>query len=192
MLMDDDRPPGVQIREALYTGASFSGNERDHLWLQDADGRFVELSGVSGLDHEGDGRAWAQLDVDGDGSPDIVTASANTPALQIFKNRIPERGAGIALQLEGGNHAAAPAREWSARDAFGARIVVHVGDRRLHRELRAGEGMASQSSPSLLIGLGDATQADAVEVHWPSGRVTRLGPMPAGTSRLIRERDRTP
>lgn len=187
MLMDDDRPPGVQIRESLYAGSSFSGHERDHLWLQGADGRFVELSGVSGLDHEGDGRAWARIDVDGDGGPDIVTVSANTPALQLFENRIPERGGAVGLRLVGGNRTAAASPGWSARDAFGARVVVRVGDRVLHRELRAGEGMAGQSSRTLLIGLGDAAQADAVEVRWPSGRTTHHGPVLAGGRRTLHE-----
>jgi hypothetical protein len=187
MLMDDDRPPGIQIRESLYTGSSFSGHERDHLWLQGDDGRFVELSGVSGLDHEGDGRAWARLDVDGDGGPDVVTVSANTPALQLFENRIPDRGGALALRLVGGNGAATAAPGWSARDAFGARVIVHIGERRLHRELRAGEGMAGQSSRTLLIGLGDAAQADAVEVRWPSGRTTRHGPAEAGASLTLHE-----
>jgi hypothetical protein len=188
MLMDDDRPPGIQIRESLYQGSSFSGHERDHLWLQGEDGRFVELSAVSGLDHEGDGRAWARLDVDGDGGPDIVTVSANTPALQLFENRIPDRGHTLSIQLEGGNTAAAPAPGWSARDAFGARIVVTVGDRELHRELRAGEGMAGQSSKTLLIGLGDAEKADRVEVRWPSGRTSVLEGVAAGETVRVRER----
>lgn len=188
MLMDDDRPPGIQIRESLYQGSSFSGHERDHLWLQGADGRLVELSGVSGLDHEGDGRAWARLDVDGDGAPDIVTVSANTPALQLFENRVPGVGRSIGIRLEGGNGTAAAAPGWSARDAYGARVVVTVGDRVLHRELRAGEGMAGQSSKTLRIGLGDAAQADRVEVRWPSGRTSVLEGVAAGETVLVRER----
>ena len=188
MLLDDDRPPGLQIREALYSGSSFSGYERDHLWLQDDSGRFQEVSGVSGLDHEGDGRAWARLDVDGDGAPDIVTVSANTPTVQLFENRIPSRGHSIRLRLEGGNTSPTAAPGWSNRDAIGARVVVTVGDRVLHRELRAGEGMAGQSSRTLLVGLGDATQAERVEVRWPSGRTTVLGAVASDTLTVIHER----
>jgi len=188
MLLDDDRPPGLQIRESLYSGSSFSGHERDHLWLQGPDGRFEELSGVSGLDHEGDGRAWARLDVDGDGAPDIVTVSANTPTVQLFENRIPEPGNSLRLRLVGGNTSPAPSPDWSSRDAIGARIVVTVGDQELHRELRAGEGMAGQSSQTLLVGIGRAERADRVEVRWPSGRRSLLENVPAGALQVVDER----
>ncbi len=179
-LLDDARPPGMQIREALYGGSSFSGHERDHLWVQDADGRFQQVSGVSGLDHPGDGRAWATLDLDGDLGQDIVTVSANSPFLQVFENRAPARGSAIEVRLVGGNRTPTPSTTWSNRDGVGARVVVTVGDRTLHRELRAGEGLASQSSAAVHVGIGDAESADRVEVRWPSGRVSAVEGVAAG------------
>lgn len=186
-LLDDDRPPGLQIREALYTGSSFSGHERDHLWVQDATGRFQQVSGISGLDHPGDGRAWARLDFDGDAGQDIVTVSANSPFLQLFDNRVPARAGALALRLVGGNQSPAPSTTWSSRDAIGARVVVTAGGRTLHRELRAGEGLASQSSATVWVGLGEATAAEQVEVRWPSGRRTVLAGLQAGQTITVFE-----
>lgn len=190
--MQSDAFPGAEIRRALRDGSSFSGNERDHLWLQSDSGRLVEVSSISGLDHTGDGRAWARLDVNQDGGPDVVTVSANTPALQLFENQVPARGGFVAIRLEGGNTRPAAAAEWSARDAFGARVVVFVQGRALHRELRAGEGMAGQSSRTLLVGVGNAATVERVEVRWPSGRVSTVDDVEIGTLTKIFERDDIP
>ena len=60
-------------------GVSFSGNERDHLYINVDGERFHDLAGVSGLDDPGDGRSFAVLDYDRDGWPDMAVVSANAP-----------------------------------------------------------------------------------------------------------------
>ena len=48
--------------------------------------------------------------------------------------------------------------------------------------LRSGSSYLSQNERILTFGLGTRTQADAVEVRWPSGQVDRMTNVKAGLS----------
>jgi len=161
-------------------GSSQSGHERDHLFLSDDCGRqFEDVSFVSGLDDPGDGRSFALWDFNQDGWQDLAVINANHPKTQIYRNDIgtlpdAEPNHGIAVRLVGGNRSATASREWSSRDAIGARIQVDAGHRRISRYMGAGEGKAAQNSATLLIGLGGADRVDRLQVLWPSGRTSTL------------------
>ena len=128
VVRDQDQRQGYgagSIVQRLAQGASFSGAERNHLFLNRGDGSFTELSGVSGVDHPGDGRAFAVLDFDRDGWLDFAVVNANTPRFQLFRNRIGDLPGGgpssmVALRLVGGNATAESDPEWSNRDGYGA------------------------------------------------------------------------
>ncbi len=180
------RAPIAGENPELIDGASLSGHERNHLFLNQGDGRMRDVSGLSGLDAPADGRAVGWLDFDHDGWLDFAVVNANAPTLQLFRNDIGDlpsaanRGA-IGFRLVGGNRSAAADSAWSNRDGVGARLEIEVGDRTLVRELRAGEGFASQNSATLYAGLGDATAADRVTVRWPSGRTQSADRIGAGS-----------
>ena len=93
--------------ERLVSGASFSGHERNHVFLNQGRADYVEVSGVSGLDHPGDSRAFAILDYDRDGWQDLALVSANAPMFQLYRNQMGERagavGGMVAVRFEGGN-----------------------------------------------------------------------------------------
>ena len=170
-------PPGERIRVELDAGASFAGSQPNRLFLQDEDG-FVDLSGVSGLDSFGDGRAWAWSDLDRDGRPDVVVVSANAPLLQVFNNQMEGAGSVLAVRLVG---------EGANRDGIGAKVVVKTAAGRLAQERRAGEGFASQNSATLLFGLGEQTGTESVTVSWPSGKRTSVRFVRAGTLLTLHE-----
>jgi thiol-disulfide isomerase/thioredoxin len=171
----------------------FSGSERDYVFCNRGGTSFDDVSLVSGLDHPGDARGLAILDLDRDGWPDLALANANTPQLVLFRNRqgdARKEGTGpppaIAFRFVGGKKDAVPApdgggEKWSPRDGYGAQVKVALGTGTLLREQRCGEGMSSQNSATLLVGLGDAARAKDVRVRWPSGRTTELGAVDAGT-----------
>jgi hypothetical protein len=46
--------------------------------------------------------------------------------------------------------------------------------------LRSGSSYMSQSERVLTFGLGNRTQADVVEIRWPSGQVDRLADVKTG------------
>jgi len=180
-----DTVPGELRTFELDDGASFSGHERNHLFLNRGD-RFLEASSVSGLDDLADGRAFGILDFDRDGWSDVAVVSANAPLLQLFRNDIAavlgeDEGNVIAVRLVGGNREAAPSDSWSARDGYGARVEVAVDGRMLLREHVCGGGMAAQNSATMLVGIGAADAAGSIEITWPSGRTSRVGRIEAGS-----------
>lgn len=191
--MRSDEHPGALLLETerysraaerLQSGASFSGHERNHVFLNQNGDDYVEVSGISGLDHPGDSRAFAVLDFDRDGWQDMAAVNANAPLFQLFRNRMGERndpGGMVAIRFEGGNRFAFPSSEWSSRDAYGARAVLEVEGRELLREHRAGEGLAAQNSATLLVGIGNAEEVTRLQVAWPSGRRSDTTAVPAGT-----------
>lgn len=179
--LDDGGPPRSHIREQIRAGASFSGHERNHTFIQDVEGRFQEVSGVSGLDSVADGRAFGFLDFEHDGRPDIALVNANAPLLQLFSNQVGAEDSGdfLALRFVGGNQGE-KSGEWSSRDGYGLKVVAQSGALRRVREHRCGEGFAVQNSATMLLGFGDAAQVDQLEIRWPSGRVNRSGALATG------------
>jgi hypothetical protein len=183
-----------RTREEEQAGASLSGYERDKLFLNLGGARFVDASGVSGLDDPSDGRAGGLFDYDRDGFLDVALVSSNAPMLKLFRNEIGchAGGAGpragfVAVRFVGGNHTPRPAPSWSARDGYGAKVTIALADRALVREHRAGEGFAAQNSATLLIGVGDQPRASKLTVRWPSGRTTSVADVPAGTLLTVYE-----
>ena len=191
-MRSDEHPGALQLETDLYSraterlqsGASFSGHERNHVFLNQNGDDYVEVSGISGLDHPGDSRAFAVFDYDRDGWQDIAVVNANAPLFQLFRNQMGERGdpgGMVAIRFEGGNRYAFPTGQWSSRDAYGARVVLEVRGRELLREHRAGEGLAAQNSATLHIGIGNAEEVTRLEIDWPSGRRSDTTAVPAGT-----------
>ena len=167
-------------------GASLSGHERNHLFFSTQGKQFYDISSISGLDHPGDSRGFARLDYDRDGWQDIALVNANAPLLQLYRNQIADedtsgKGQMLALRFVGGNHTVEPSAYWSNRDGYGAVVTVSLDDLTILREHRAGEGKAAQNSATLVIGIGDRTQAESIVVRWPSGVVQETRDVPAGT-----------
>ena len=185
---------GIRTREEENTGASLSGNERDHLFLNRRGEEFSDIAGVSGLDDPADGRAFGLLDYDRDGWQDMALVNSNAPWLELFRNRIgchpatKVRGGGfVAVRLVGGNRAAAESSKWSNRDGIGAKVMVDLEDMSLVREQKAGEGFASQNSATLFIGIGDRKSAASVSVRWPTGKVQSKKGVASGTLLTVYE-----
>lgn len=164
---------GREDRDGRTRWHSFSGHERDCVFIN-AQGEFKDVSLFSGLDNISDGRAAAVWDIDRDGLRDVALASANYPLLNVYRNRLDRwhRSNFIAIRFQGGNCKPVGTDQFSTRDGYGARVSLRVGGRLIVREHRCGEGFATQNSATMLIGIGNATSVDQLEVHWPSGVVT--------------------
>jgi hypothetical protein len=157
-------------------GRSLSGHERDVLYLNLGTKRFLDVSGVSGIDSETDGRAAVYADFDDDGDPDILVTSHQ--GVLLFRNEIGQDAGHIRVSLEGTR---------SGRDAYGAVVRVKSSAGVQAKVKAGGEGHLSQHDPRLLFGLGKDHRAEWLEVTWPSGLTQRFGPVPAGQSIRIRE-----
>lgn len=60
------------------------------------------------------------------------------------------------------------------RDAYGAQMELHAGDRSFLRELRGGSSYCSQNTSRLHFGLGEITEVDSAAIYWPGGWVQQL------------------
>ena len=138
------------------------------------DGRYVDYSGVSGLDLAEDSRAYAVTDLDGDGNLDLLVKNRLGPQVRVFQNQCAGHRNSIAISLRGHK---------SNRDAIGA--VVEVDGR--VQAVEAGSGFLSQHSKKLHFGLGEAKKVDLLEIRWPSGAEQVFESMAAGQVHFIEE-----
>ena len=163
-------------------GFSFSGFERDKLYLNVAGTQYVDISGLSGLDSVSDGRGAAYADFDNDGDYDIFLTTLQGQIHHLFRNNVGEDGAFVRVALSG--------RE-SGRDAYGTEVRVKTSQGVLTKIKAGGSGFVSQSDPRLLFGLGADTEAEWIDIKWPSGKRQRLTAIPARSSILIVEGERS-
>ncbi len=159
-------------------GFSFSGYERDQLMLNLGEGKFLDISGVSGMDSITDGRGAVFADFDNDGDLDVFLRAVHGTAHLMFRNNVGNRNGFLRITLEG---------RASGRDAFGAVVRVKTSRGILTKVKSGGSGFLSQSDPRLLFGLGEDTRAEWLEVTWPSGRQQRFDGPVANTSLLLVE-----
>ena len=156
------------------------------------DGNFDDLTLVSGIDFREDGRGFALFDYDQDGFLDIVVVSPNNPRFRIARNMIGDRqekpNGFVDIELVGGHDRAEPTLEWSSRDPIGASVLVTIGTQTRIFQLSCGEGLSSQNSNRIHVGLGDVDQIDKIEIQWPSGKKTSRVDVPAGSQIKILER----
>lgn len=122
-------------------------------------------------------RGIARTDLDDDGRPDVVLATADgAPAL--LRNVHERRGRWLTITLRG-----TPPNT----RAIGARVRVELGASTLAAEQRAGEGYLGSFDRRLFFGLGRAVDRVNVIVRWPSGRETRALGVPVDRAITITE-----
>jgi len=80
----------------------------------------------------------------------------------------------------------------SARDAIGASVEARFGDRRIVRQLTAGDGFLASNQRVLLFGLGEHDQVDKLEVRWPSGQISTFDDVAADRELTVVEGRGTP
>jgi enediyne biosynthesis protein E4 len=133
--------------------------------------RFTNVAAESGaaLRQAHSGRGVAVGDYDNDGDPDVLLLCVGEPP-RLLRNDGGNKRHWLGVKLSG---AASP------RDAIGAKVSVSAGGRKRMRCLAGGGSYLSASDPRLLFGLGDAQKVDALEVRWPSGRVSRVSGLAA-------------
>ena len=167
-----------EINELLDSGASLSGHERNCFFLNTGDGHFATASATSGFDFYDDARAVAKCDWDQDGDLDLFFANRTAPRLRFLKNTASNAGNKLSVRLVGTT---------SNRDAIGARIILHSGDRKILRGLRAGEGFLGQSSKWLHFGLGESETIDSIDVHWPGGSMETFNDLKPNTRIILQQ-----
>jgi thiol-disulfide isomerase/thioredoxin len=169
-----------QTQLMFAEGFSFSGYERDPLYLNLGTKKFIDISGVSGIDSITDGRAGVFADFDNDGDLDVFSTTIQGQAHLLFRNNVGQVNNWLRVALEG--------NERTGRDAFSAIVRVKTSQGTLTKVKDGGSGFISQHDPRLLFGLGRDERAEWIEVTWPHGKVERFaGDARAGATLLLRE-----
>jgi thiol-disulfide isomerase/thioredoxin len=164
-------------------GFSFSGYERDLLALNLGNGKYLDISGVSGVDSISDGRGSVFADFDNDGDLDIFLTTAQREAHFLFRNNVGSDNHFLRVELEG---------RAAGRDAFGALVRVK-GSSGVQTKLKAGgSGFLSQSDTRLLFGLGSDERAEWIEVVWPGGETQRVEQVASNSAIRIVQGDDQP
>jgi len=172
-----------RLNTMVADGYSWSGREKNCVFLNTRDGRFATISAISGIDFPDDGRAHALVDWDHDGDLDVWSTNRLAPQVRFLRNDCESGNHFVALRLEGNGTT-------TNRDAIGARVELLLADDSQHsrriKSLRAGEGFLGQSSKMLNFGLGQETEISELIVHWPAGQSESFGGVTAdGFFRLV-------
>lgn len=163
----------------IRAGRSWSGWERDKLWLNRGKEGFLDISDISGADSLGDGRAAIAFDHDNDGDLDLFLNewSFEKKNVQLLlRNDIqPEPTGWLKIRLVGTecNYQAVGAEVTVTTDAFGPCSQV----------LALGSGFLSCFPDELLFGLGEDENVE-VSVLWPGGERESFGNI-AANSRVV-------
>ncbi|MBV9761228.1 MAG: VCBS repeat-containing protein [Acidobacteriaceae bacterium] len=171
------------INELVRSDYTWSGYERNVLFVNNRDGTFSEVSGALGLDFPEDGRSFLLADFDGDGRQEMLLKNRNAPQLRVLKNTVPHLPPAIAFRLVGTR---------SNRDAIGATVILDTSSGRQTRVLQAGSGFLSQHSKEIFFGLGDANGNCSATIRWPSGHLQRLQDLPANHRIFVTEGNQVP
>ncbi|HXJ93196.1 MAG TPA: CRTAC1 family protein [Terriglobia bacterium] len=142
------------------------------LFHNEGQGRLRNASASSGPAFQGRyaARGFAAGDLNNDGYPDLVVAT-NGGAPLILMNNAESQNHWIGLRLRGTK---------SNPDAAGAIIKWSAGGTVHSRLKTAGGSFMSSHDPREVLGIGNATRLDWVEVRWPrpSDRVERFTDLP--------------
>ncbi len=141
-------------------GLSFSGFERNKVFVGSGGGSFSDLSAVSGADSDLDCRAACVGDFDQDGDPDLFVTSIQRDGHLLYRNDLDRGDRALIVEL----------RATTGHASATGAIVRVAADRRLQAQVMScGSGFESQHEAALFFSFGAADRAK-LEVFWPGGR----------------------
>ena len=172
----------------MDAGRSFSGNERNCFFINMGNGKFADISGLSGLDFPDDGRAISVTDWDNDGDLDLWITNRNAPRLRLMRNDTKKVNSFISLRLRGNGKTV-------NKDAIGARIEIingkDSGKFKQIQTLRAGQGFLSQSSKWIQFALNETIESINIKISWTDGTVSKIEDVLPNKKYIIRQENST-
>src|SRR5579864_3885709 len=122
---------------------------------------FKDVTADVGLDkiHLEHPRAIITGDYDNDGATDLLITQNHGPAV-LLRNEGGNKNNWLRLSLKGLN---------DNKSAIGTKVEVFAGGNRQKFEIYGSNGYLGQNSTDIVVGLGDAKEADIVRMLWPTG-----------------------
>jgi enediyne biosynthesis protein E4 len=142
-------------------GAAAGYRQRKLLYHNRGDGTFDEVGAQYGpaITEQRVSRGLAVGDLDNDGRLDVVINDLDgTP--QLLHNELKTIGNYLTVRLKG---------RGMNTGAIGAIVTVRTGTATQRRIVQSGSSYISQEDKRLHFGLGNAAQADSIDVMWPDG-----------------------
>jgi len=169
---DNDGQPDVYVgngRVGRRPPAETPFSEPNHLFRGLGGNRFevVLPPGGTAKQRIDNTRAVAFADYDLDGGVDAVVIN-NGGRARLLHNLVGAKRSWLALQV----------LDADGNEAIGARVEVVAGDRIQWRTVNRSGSYLASSSGVLHFGLGNATAASEVRVHWADGSQTSYGSLP--------------
>lgn len=120
------------------------------------------------------GRGMAVGDLFNNGKIDaVINVMDGHPVL--LRNVSADRNHWLELKLVGGQK--------SPRDAVGAAVYISTSGMRQRQDVISGGSYLSNNDLRLHFGLGQSTAVEAIEVHWPSGKLEQFSV--SGVDRIV-------
>ena len=142
------------------------------LLFRQAKGKWTNVSSDAGPVFRKDfaARGLAIGDFNNDGALDALVL-VNDAAPVLLRNRVGQANHWLGVRLIGRK---------ANIDAIGATVTYQAGDFRRHRTVVGGGSYASSCDPRVVLGLGQRTKIDWIEVKWPmpSGKIERFTNLP--------------
>ena len=107
------------------------------------------------------GRGLACGDIDNDGDIDLLAVGIAGPA-RLYRNVAKRLGHWLTVRATDPEH--------GGRDAHGALLTVHCGNRAFWGMVNPAQSYLSSHDPRVHFGLGTATRFDRIHVVWPDGK----------------------
>jgi len=152
----------------------------NHAYVNNGDLTFSNQALELGLGEASFSNGSAYGDLDNDGDLDLVVNNTNMP-FYLYRNHVEtlfSENHFLRFSLEG---------EKGNTNALGTVITISVeGDTYTLEHLPA-RGFQSTMDHRPLIGIGQHSKAESIEVRWPSGKITILNNVPADQELQLRE-----
>ena len=147
--------------DLVAVGETKDGKGEVRLFRNLGAGGFKDVTVDVGLDkiQLKEPRAIITGDYDGDGATDLLITQNHGPAV-LLRNEGGNKNHWLRLSLKG---------LADNKSAIGTKVEVFAGGNRQKFEIAGSNGYLGQNSTDIVVGLGDAKEADIVRMTWPTG-----------------------